>query len=254
MASGGVLTALAFLLLGGAAEAESLAPEHARAAVADPSRPAIDTARDANRKPFETLIFIGAKPGDKIADYASGSGYFTRLFSSVVGEKGRVYASVPSELFAFPNIVKGLEDTQLWAAKRPNVVIAFAPALNAAAYPEPLDIFWISQNYHDLLDPFMGPVDINAFNKAVYRALKPGGAYVILDHVAAPGSSSNVTDTLHRIEVSVVRRQVEAAGFKFESESNILANPADPHTQGPFAKEVQGRTDQFLLKFRKPEN
>jgi predicted methyltransferase len=223
------------------------------AAVADPSRPSEDIVRDANRKPAETLAFIGVKEGDRIADYASGTGYFTRLFATAVGSKGHVYASVPGELFEFPNIVKGLTDTQIWAAKHHNVTVTFASALSAARYPEKLDLFWISQNYHDLLDPFMGPVNIAAFNKAVYDALKPGGAYVILDHVAAPGSPANVTDTLHRIDPSVVRRQVESAGFVFESESKILANPADPHTAGPFNKSIQGHTDQFLFKFRKPQ-
>lgn len=221
-------------------------------AVADASRPAEDTARDGNRKPAETLAFIGVKPGDKVADYASGTGYFTRLLASVVGPGGHVYASVPSELFTFPNIVKGIAGTQAWAAKHPNVSVTSASALAAARYPEPLDVFWIGQNYHDLLDPFMGPVDIGAFNKAVFAALKPGGAYVVLDHVAAAGSPADVTDTLHRIEPSVVRRQVEAAGFVFEGESRILANPADPHTAGVFDPSIRGRTDQFIFRFRKP--
>lgn len=223
------------------------------AALADASRPASDTARDANRKPGEVLTFAGVKPGDVVADYASGAGYFTRIFASVVGPRGHVYASVPSELFTFPNIVKGIADTQVWAVAHPNVTVTFAPALQAARYPEKLDLFWISQNYHDLHDPFMGPVDMAAFNKAVFAALKPGGVYLVLDHVAAPGSPANVTDTLHRIEPSVVRREVEAAGFAFEGESKLLANPDDPHTAGPFNAAIQGHTDQFIYKFRKPK-
>lgn len=222
------------------------------AAVSDASRPAEDTARDANRKPAETLAFIGVKRGDKVADYASGSGYFTRLLAAVVGPQGHVYASVPSELFTFPNIVKGIAGTQAWAAKRANVSVTAATALEAARYPEQLDVFWIAQNYHDLLDPFMGPVDIRAFNRAVFAALKPGGVYVVLDHVAAPGSPADVPDTLHRIEPSLVRRQVEAAGFVFDGESRILANPADPHTAGVFDASIRGRTDQFIFRFRKP--
>lgn len=221
-------------------------------AVADQSRPAEDVARDADRKPAGTLAFIGLRPGDRVADYASGSGYFTRLFAAVVGTRGHVYASVPTELFTFPNIVNGIAGTQAWATKRENVSITAATALQAARYPEALDVFWIGQNYHDLLDPFMGPVDIGAFNRAVYASLKPGGTYVILDHVAAPGSPADVTDTLHRIEPSVVRRQVEAAGFVFEGESRILANPADPHDKGVFNESIRGHTDQFLFKFRKP--
>lgn len=222
------------------------------AAIAEPSRPATDTVRDGNRKPAETLAFVGVKPGDKVGDYAAGAGYFTRLLSALAGPTGHVYASVPSALFKYPNIVKGIAEMQSFAMAHPNTTVIFASALDAAKYPEKLDIFWISQNYHDLHDPFMGPVDMAAFNRTVYSALKPGGLYIVLDHTAAKGSPADVTDTLHRIEPSTVRREVEAAGFKFEGESGILANAQDPHTAGVFDPSVQGRTDQFILKFRKP--
>jgi predicted methyltransferase len=222
------------------------------AAVIDPSRPASDTLRDANRKPGETLTFVGLKPGDKIGDYATGVGYFTRLFAAAVGPTGHVYASVPSALFKFPNIVKGIAEVQIYAVTHSNVTVTFASALGAATFPEPLDVFWISQNYHDLHDSFMGPVDMAAFNRTVYASLKPGGVYIVLDHVAASGAPADVTDSLHRIEPSTVRREVEAAGFKFEAESSILANPADPHTATVFDPSIQGRTDQFILKFRRP--
>ena len=221
-------------------------------AITDPSRPATDTVRDATRKPAPVLAFAGVKPGDKIADYGTGAGYFTRLFSGIVGANGHVYASVPSGLLQYPNIVKGIAEVQQFAFNHANVSVTCAAPIDAARYPEPLDIFWISQNYHDLPDDFMGPVDMAAFNRAVYAALKPGGVYVVLDHVAEKGSPANVTDTLHRIEPSTVRREVEAAGFKFDGESKLLANPDDPHTKGPFDASIQGRTDQFILKFRKP--
>ena len=226
--------------------------ERIAAAIADASRPTTDTTRDANRKPAKTLAFIDAKPGDKIADYAAGQGYFSRLFADVVGPKGHVYASVPSSLFKYPNIVKGIGDIETYAVTHPNVSITFGSALDAARYPETLDIFWIAQNYHDLHDKFMGPVDMAAFNAAVFASLKPGGRYIVLDHVAAKGSPPDVTDTLHRIEPSTVRAEVEAAGFKFVRESGILANPADPHTADPFDPSIQGKTDQFLFEFRKP--
>jgi predicted methyltransferase len=222
------------------------------AAVADTARPDTDTARDLNRKPAETLAFAGVKRGDKVADYAAGSGYFTRLFADVVGPSGHVYASVPSGLFKYPNIVKGLLETETYAAAHPNVTVTFGSALDAAKYPEKLDIFWISQNYHDLHDRFMGPVDMAAFNAAVYAALKPGGMYLVLDHVAPEGAPPDVTETLHRIDPSTVRREVEAAGFKLVAEGKMLANPADPHTVGPFDPSIQGRTDQFILRFTKP--
>jgi len=224
------------------------------AAVVNSSRPPTDVERDANRKPAQTLVFAGVKDGDKVADYGTGSGYFTRLFAAIVGNTGHVYASVPSGLLKYQNIVKGIAEVQAFAFTHANVSVTYAAPLAAARYPEQLDLFWIAQNYHDLKDDFMGPVDMVAFNRTVYAALKPGGIYVVLDHVAAEGSPSNVTDTLHRIEPAVVRREVEAAGFQFEGASSLLANPADPHTADPFDASIRGRTDQFILKFRKPKS
>ena len=247
------LLAVALIALPAFAQESSEIDKTFAAAVADPSRPSTDTERDVNRNPVETLAAAGVKPGDIVADYAAGQGYFTRLFANVVGSHGHVYSVIPSELFAYPNIVKGTADIESWSVKHPNVTVSFASALPAVKFPEKLDLFWISQNYHDLHDDFMGPVDLVAFNKAVYAALKPGGLYVILDHAAAPGSPANVTDTLHRIEPSVVRREVEAVGFVFDGESNILANPSDPHTAGVFNKSIQGHTDQFILRFRRPQ-
>jgi predicted methyltransferase len=224
----------------------------ATAAVADPSRPDSDTTRDADRKPVETLVFAGIKAGDKVADYAASSGYFTRLFAGVVGSTGHVYAVEPTAFFRFPSFPKGVAELEGYAVAHPNVTVTTAAALEGLKFPEKLDLFWISRNYHDLHDEFMGPVDIAAFNKAVYEALKPGGEYIILDHSAAPGAPANVTETLHRIESSTVRREVEAAGFKFDSESSILANPADPRTAAVFDATIRGHTDQFILKYRKP--
>ena len=223
------------------------------AAVADATRPAEDSAKDADRKPAESLAFAGVKPGDKVADYAAGGGYFSRLFAVVVGPSGHVYAMVPGSLFIYPNIVKGTAEISTFAGTHPNVTVSVASALEAVKYPDKLDLFWISQNYHDLHDSFMGPVDMAAFNQAVYAALKPGGVYLVLDHAAAKGAPADVTDTLHRIEPATVRREVEAAGFKFEGESSVLANPADPHTATVFDKSIRGHTDQFIFKFRKPK-
>jgi predicted methyltransferase len=224
----------------------------ATTAVADPSRPVSDTSRDANRKPVQTLEFAGVKSGDKVADYVADTGYFTRLFASIVGSNGHVYAVQPTGFFKFPSFVKGVTDLQSYPVSHPNVTITIAAALDGLKFPEKLDLFWISQNYHDLHDEFMGPVDIAAFNRAVYRALKPGGLYIILDHSAAHGAPANVTETLHRIDSATVRKEVEAAGFQFDSESSILANPADPRTAKVFDQTIRGHTDRFLLKFRKP--
>ena len=115
--------------------------------------------------------------------------------------------------------------------------------------PNPADIVFTAQNYHDLHN--IPNFDMAAFNKSVFNALKPGGEYIVLDHVALPGDP-NVTHTLHRIDPAVVRKEVEAAGFKFQRESKILANPADPHDKNVFDPSIRHHTDQFIYKFRKP--
>jgi len=122
----------------------------------------------------------------------------------------------------------------------------------AFSAPEPLDLVFTSQNYHDYPDPFMGKVDPAVLNKAVYKALKPGGLFVIVDHSGRPGTGMKETDTLHRIDEATVKAQLAAAGFKFAGQSKLLANPADPRTADVFDKSIRGKTDQFVLKFRKP--
>src|SRR5258707_8985424 len=199
--------------------------------VADPSRPDSDTTRDTDRKPAQTLEFAGIKSGDKVADYIADAGYFTRLFANVVGSTGHVYAVEPPAFFKFEHFVKAVAELQGYAVAHPNVTVTTAAALEGLKFPEKLDLFWISRNYHDLHDKFMGPVDTAAFNKAVYEALKPGGFYVVLDHSAAPGAAADVTEALHRIESSTVRREVEAVGVKFDSESSILSQPVSPRTR-----------------------
>jgi predicted methyltransferase len=247
-----VLLAVVAIVSGANAADTARSSNAATMAVADSSRPESDTTRDADRKPAQTLAFAGIKSGDKVADYVADSGYFTRLFASIVGSTGHVYAVEPTAFLQFEHFVKAVAELQGYAVTHPNVTVTTSAALEGLKFPEKLDLFWISRNYHDLHNKFMGPVDTVAFNKAVYSALKPGGFYVVLDHSAARGAPANVTETLHRIESSTVRREVEAAGFKFDSESSILANPADPRTAKVFDQTIRGHTDQFILKFRKP--
>ena len=220
-------------------------------AVADPTRPEGDRNRDEARKPIESLQFSGVKPGDAVADFNAGAGYFTRLFSNVVGSRGHVYAIEPVEIQQYT--AKSTAELRGYAANHRNITVSVETALESLRVPRKLDLFWISQNYHDLHNKYFGPMDIAAFNKAVFDALKPGGWYVVLDHTAAPGAPADVTETLHRIDPATVRHEVQAAGFVFDSESKILANPADPLTTKVFDKSIQGRTDQFILKFRRPK-
>lgn len=225
-------------------------PQNIAAAVADTNRPEADRARDANRKPAECLTFAGVKPGDRIADIVPGTGYFTRLFARAVGPKGYVYAYMPSDIDAIYK-KHGMTVPPPADPHYPNVSYIHAP-IEKFVTPEKLDIAWTSQNYHDLHDKFFGPPDINTVDKAVYESLKPGGVFVVLDHAAERGSGLRDTDTLHRIDEAAVKKEVEAAGFKFVAESAILHNPDDPHTKNVFDPSIRGKTDQFILKFQKP--
>jgi len=230
--------------------AEHKIPANIAAAVANPDRPAADRARDANRKPADCLAFAGVKPGDRVADIIPGTGYFTRLFAKAVGPNGYVYAYAPSDIDAIYK-KHGMAMPPPADPNYPNVSYVHAP-IEKFVTPEKLDIAWTSQNYHDLHDKFFGPPDINKVNKAVYNSLKAGGVFIVLDHAAEKDSGLRDTDTLHRIDDAAVKKEVEAAGFKFVTESDILRNPHDPHTKNVFDPSIRGKTDQFILKFRKP--
>jgi predicted methyltransferase len=207
-----------------------------------------DAMTDPAMKREEVMAFIGVKPGDKVADVVAGR--FVRAFSVAVGPKGKLYAVEPSEVVkAHPEILDLLKPAT--SAPGSNVTLINAPA-NALGLPSGLDAVFIRQNYHDLYDKFMGPADVPGFNRQVFAALKPGGVYVILDH-DAPGAPMAATETLHRIDKARVIKDVEAAGFKLDGESKAFANPADDHSKMVFDPSIRGKTDQFLLKFRKPK-
>jgi predicted methyltransferase len=218
------------------------------AAIADPARPAEDVARDATRHPQELLAFAGVQEGGVVVDWIPGGGYFTRLFSGVVGAGGTVHAWVPQEIEGNYDLGKL---ARAMAAERPNVKATIEPLLATTSITN-ADIVWTSQNYHDLYADFMGKPDVAAFNKQVFNMLKPGGVYVIVDHAAVPGAPAETGETLHRIDPALVKKEVEAAGFVFEEESKVLANPDDAHDLVVFDEKIRGKTDQFVYKFRKP--
>lgn len=222
------------------------------AAVADSNRPDADKLRDANRKPVQTLEFLGVKPGEQIAEILPGSGYFTRIFSKAVGPSGHVYALVPERPASAPANLPDLAGAVKAIAADPNytnVTVVVQP-LTKLVTPAPVDLVFTAQNYHDLHN---FPVDVVAFNRTILDSLKPGGLYVVLDHSAPAGSGLSDTKTLHRIDADVVKQEVTAAGFEFVGASDVLANAADSRTAAVFDPSIRGKTDQFILKFRKPK-
>jgi len=248
---------LAVLLAGAAITAACSAsppppgkPADVKAAAADPAR-AQDAAVDARRHGPEIVTFAGLNEKAVVIDLIPGGGYWTRLFAKAVGPEGHVYGIWPK-----PYAMEAKSDVDNYmklagSAAFPNVSGSIEPATELSA-PAKADLIFTAQNYHDYPDKFMGPVDPAVLNKAVFDALKPGGIYLIIDHVAASGSGLRDTDTLHRIDPAIVKQQVTAAGFTFVGESKLLANPADDHSIIVFDKAIRGKTDQFIYKFKKP--
>jgi len=212
-------------------------------AVGDSLRPAADTARDAARKPAEIVEFAGVRPGAIVAEIAPGGGYYTRILAKAVGPTGKVYALMPAQFASRPG---GLDAINALAAQYPNVQVVSAD-FAALALPEPVDLVWTTENYHDMANG-----DIAAINSSAFAALKPGGIYFVEDHEAEAGSGTSATRTLHRIDPAAVKEQVLAAGFTLEAESDVLANPDDPKTVGVRDEAVRGETEKFALRFRKP--
>jgi len=243
----GTLSTLGLALGGAYAAGNSALPAYIAAAVSDSARPAADTERDAVRKPGATLAFSGVKPGDNVVELAPGKGYYTRLLSAVVGPKGSVttVSSVPKP-DAPPPPVQAIAADPHYS----NVHPTFQKYAEVKLPPNS-DLVWTTQNYHDFHN--VPDLQVAALNKAVFEALKPGGIYLVLDHAAEAGSGTRDTNTLHRIDEETVKQEVKAAGFELAGESDILRNKDDPHTAKVFEGAIQGHTDQFILKFRKPK-
>lgn len=205
-----------------------------------------DRTLDPAWKVPAVIAFIGVRKGDKVADIVGNR--LTASLAWTVGPAGTVYAIETAQVAKLhPEL---LERIRALAARSPNIVVSDEPV--ASPLPSGLDAVVIRQNYHDLYDKHMAPVDVAAFNRDVFRALRPGGVYVVLDHAALAGSGIGATDNLHRIDPARVKLDVLAAGFELDAENSMLANPRDDRTKSVFDPAVRGHTDQFLFRFKKP--
>ena len=219
------------------------------AALADPARPEADRARDATRHPGELLAFAEVAPGDKVADFIMGGGYFTRILAAAVGPNGHVYAYQPAEFIQFRAAYATEQDQAVAGYKN---VTPTRVSLGALAFAEPLDAIITVQNYHDLHLKMAPPTFAALIAKKLFDALKPNGVLLVVDHAANADPAFQAPETLHRIDPAAARAEIESVGFKFEGELTVLRNPADPHTSNVFDPAIRGKTDQFVFKFRKP--
>jgi predicted methyltransferase len=222
-------------------------PSYISAALADPNRPADSKEGDSLRLPAETLAFAGVRPGMTVGEFYPGGGYFTRMLSDIVGPTGHVYGIENDRWKGAVDADKALLAQGKWT----NVSMEVQP-FGTVKFPRPLDLAWITQNYHDLKIAKYGTVDTLAFDRAVFAALKPGGTFFVLDHQGAPGLTDAEIEKLHRISRDDVIKEVTAAGFKLAGEGKFLRRAGDDHTKPIFDQSIRGHTDQYALKFVKP--
>ena len=208
-------------------------------------RPQADIDRDVNRKPLEVMAFAGVKSGMTVAELAPGGGYYTRMLSAAVGPTGKVYVVVSPRQAQRPG---GLDALNALAAVLHNVVVVTCE-YTALSLPEPVDLVWTTENYHDFHN---GPTaDIAAMNGAVFKALKPGGIYYVEDHSAADGAGLEATTKFHRMDEVLAKSELTAAGFTLDAESDLLRNPAD-NKAGSNGEAGHFVTDRFMLRMKKP--
>ena len=202
----------------------------------------------------ELIRFSRVDAGATVIDVYPGDGDWTRLFSDVVGPEGRVYSFVPAEVAHFKNDPVGLMRALGNEPGRGNVEVISADLVAMPQTARPADVLWLHLFYHDLHTALMQTKGATAaeFNRTVYKRLKSGGYYVIVDHAAAAGVGMSSAQSLHRIDPATVREEVEAAGFVLDAESTVLANKDDPHSIKVFDPSIKGETDRFAYRFVKP--
>lgn len=249
-----ILVALLMALFGAPVEAKPAPDAVYAAALAAPGRLAKDRERDAARKPDQVFKFLEVKPGMAVLDVIAGGGYMTEYASWLVGPAGRVTAFNPK---AFEGWVKDEVAVRYAGGRLGNVAPLWQDMASFSAPAAAYDAAIMVQNYHDVywVNDKMGwtKVDGPRMLATIKAALKPGGAFGVVDHSALPGSGTGAAQELHRIEKAAVIADLEAAGFVYEGESAVLANPADDRSKGVFDPAVRGKTDQFVLRFRKPK-
>jgi predicted methyltransferase len=236
------VTALVGVLLAAHANAQGI-PDYA-AIVAAPDRSDADRTTDKRRNPVKLLAFTGVRTGMKVLDMGAGGGYSTELMARAVGPKGVVYGQNGPDL---PERPKASFDARLKTPAGKNIVAV------ARKFDDPvpdgvqgLDLITFFFFYHDTT--YMN-VDRAEMNRKLFAALKPGGVLVIADHSAKAGAGTSVGKTLHRIEEAVLRREVEAAGFKLTAEGDFLRHPED--TRDFNVNRPTGPVDEFILRFEK---
>ncbi len=223
------------------------------AAVAAPDRTEAARKLDDSRKPAETLALLGLRPGMDVADVMSGTGYWADIMADIVGPQGSVTALEPEQFYNDEDGKALWRDLQ---ARNANLRLVRYPFERLALPADSFDAAILNLSYHDLYwesEQYKIPrSDPKVFVAGLYRAMRPGGTLLVIDHVGLPGDTREIVEKLHRIDPAVVRADFERAGFELVERSDYLANPDDDHTRLVFDPSIRGATDRFAMIFRKP--
>lgn len=219
-------------------------------AVANPARPAADRKRDAIDHPAEVLRLSGIRPGMQVADFLAADGYYSELLSYLVGPKGHVYLLNNT---AFDEWSENQWQSRL--PRLPNVEHRTVDVHYLGFPAHSLDAIVVVKVYHDLYwQPDKGPwpkIDPDAVLTEIARVVKPGGILLLIDHSAKPGTGSADAGTIHRIDEVYARQDFEKHGFTFVRSSDVLRRPDDPRTLITYKGEMVGKTDRFVMVFRR---
>jgi predicted methyltransferase len=230
-------------LLAPLAQAQDEQVARMETALLSPARPSEDKERDASRRPIVTVQFLGIETGDTVIDVIAAGGWFTEVLSAAVGPSGKVLAQNPQFFVSQPNFAA----TEKARHDRLGNVQPVHGELAAAGIVAQADAAVTALNLHDIYNGQGGEAAAVAFAKGVYDALKPGAVFGVIDHVGIEGQNNA---QFHRIQVAQARDVITKAGFRIEAEADILENPGDDHTKP--VRDMAGRTDQFLIRARKP--
>ena len=226
------------------------AKEQVMAALAQEGRPADDLKDDALRRPAEVLAFAGIHAGMTVLDINSGGGYYSEIISGVVGKDGHVYAHNGPVYWDFVKKEIG----KRYEGRLSNVTLMRGVSEEVEIEENSVDVILSVLAYHDYYFKHKARTkeeNVPAILASLYKSLKPGGAFVVIDHVAPTGSGTDAGNSLHRFDPALLKEQVLAAGFKWDSSSEMFANADDAHTKSPFDPSIRRKTDRFVFKFVK---
>lgn len=216
-----------------------------------PNRFSEDKASDKYRKPLQVLNFSTVKPGMKIVDLLGGGGYYTELFDNIVGNTGKVYIQNTTLFLRFSKdqLNERLKNNRL------KNVIRLDSDFADLNLPKNVDLMFIGLSFHDIYVKRENKLLMTSreeFFPQIYAAIKPGGKLVIIDHAAEIGSGNTLSSKLHRIDEEWTISDIESAGFKLLSKSDILRNPKDDRTLDIWNKKIFHKTDRFIHLYEKP--